>query len=97
MPKVELKRRHPAMILLDILLDGHPVRMEGDEWMIQDGRLGVVRDSFDGSGKKQETYLLHVDYELSAFIKLCERQTEATIQAAIFSHVVTKHNRKELS
>jgi hypothetical protein len=95
--KVEIKRRHPALILLNILLDGHPVKMEDDEWMIQDGKLGVVRDSFDASGKKQDTYLLHVDYDLSHFIKLCERQTEETIQAAVFSHVVTNENRRRLS
>lgn len=97
MPNVEIKRRHPALILLNILLDGHPVMMEGDEWRYEDGAFGVVRDAFDSAGKKTDTYLLGVEYTLIGFIKLCERQSEETIQAAVFSHVVTQNNRKDRS
>lgn len=96
MPNVELKKRHPALILLNILLDGHPVTMEGDEWRYENGVFGVVRDVFDGQGKKTDTILLGVEYSLIGFIKLCERQSEETIQAAIFSHVVTGENKRKI-
>lgn len=93
---IVVKKKHPASIVLNILLDGHPVQMEGDEWIYEDGVFGVVRDAFDlVTGKKDGSYILTPGISVSAFIKMCERLPEQDVIAAVFSHVVTKENRKK--
>lgn len=92
--KVEVKRRHPALILLGIALQGHPVKVGGEEWTYADGVFGVVRKAFDGEGKEDGIYIYGVDLSVQAWIKMCEKVPEEEIVAAIGSYILTENNRK---
>jgi hypothetical protein len=88
MPKVELKKRHPALIALNILLSGEPVLVAGEEWRYQDGVFGVVRKQEDGKTGVTEDIVLGVDMTLAGFVKWCEKLPEEAILQSIFNKVV---------
>lgn len=89
------KKRHPALILLNIALEGHPVKIGNEEWTYADGVFGIVRKVFDGQGEEIETCVIGVDISMQAWIKMCEKASEAEVIGAVFSHVVTTNNRKD--
>lgn len=87
--KVEVKRRHPAAVILDIVLGGQSAVIQGEEWSYQDGVFGVRRQRWV-DGVRQEDILLGVDMTVRQFILWCERLPEETIIQAVFSSVVAK-------
>ncbi len=92
--KVEIKQRHPALILLRIALEGHPVKLGDEEWTYADGVFGVVRKAYDSEGKEDGIYVYGVDLSVQAWIRMCEKASEQDIMANIASHVLTDINRK---
>lgn len=86
---VELKKRHPAAIILNIILEGQSVLIKGEEWSYQDGVFGLRRERWV-DGVRQEDILLGVDMSVGDFIRWCEKLPEETIIQAVFSSVVAK-------
>ena len=84
-----LKKRHPAAIILNIILSGQAAVINGEEWMYQDGVFGIRREKWQND-VRQEDILLGVDMSVSDFIKWCEKLPEKTIIQAVFSSVMAK-------
>lgn len=84
--KVEIKRRHQALVVLKCLLDGHTIIHEGEEWYYQDGVFGVKRGRLRGG--ESEEVILGVDMSLPAFVKWCERLPEVEIVQMAFNAVL---------
>lgn len=95
MPDVELKKKHPAKIILGILLEGHSVVVDGEEYLWTDGVFGVRRQSYKDD-VRQDDVVIGVDMTVAGFIKWCEGLPEETITKAVFSHVVMLQRRKRL-
>jgi len=95
MPDVEVKKKHPAKIILGILLEGHPILVNGEEYLWTDGVFGVRRECYR-DGVRQDDVVIGVDMTVAGFIKWCESLPEETITKAIFSHVVASQRKKRL-
>lgn len=93
MPDVELKKRHPAKIILGILLEGRSVVVNEEEYLWTDGVFGVRRQSYK-DGVRQDDVVIGVDMTVAGFIKWCENLPEETITRAIFAHVVMLQKRR---
>lgn len=95
--EVEVKRRHPVMIVLQSLLDGLPVEMEGEEyWLDDNGRLVIKRESINTETREKKDVFLIVDVSVGAFIKLCEKLPEADVITVAGNNVLNKIRRGEL-
>lgn len=95
--EVEVKRRHPVMIVLQSLLDGLPVEMEGEEyWLDDNGRLVIRRESINTETQEKKDVYLIIDASVGAFIKLCERLPEADVITIAGNNVLNKVRRGEL-
>lgn len=86
---VEVKKRHPAAIILNIILGGEAAVINGEEWRYQDGVFGIRREKWE-DGVRQEDILLGVDMTVADFIKWCEKLPEETIIQAVFASVIAK-------
>lgn len=76
-----LNKRHPALIVLQALLDGYPVPIEGEEyWMDEETREVVIRRESENTqtGEKREVFL-RIDMNVGAFFKMCERLPEKAV------------------
>lgn len=92
--KVEIKKRHPALVILKILLEGNQgVKVNEDEWWYQDGVFGLRRQCFKGD-VRQEDVLIRVDMSVGDFIRWCEKMPEQTVIQAVFASVVAKERIK---
>lgn len=87
--KVDVKRRHPAAIIFNIILEGQAVLINGEEWRYQDGIFGIRREKWT-DGVRQEDILLSIDMTVGDFIKWCEKLPEETIIQAVFASVIGK-------
>lgn len=96
MPSVEIRKKHNAQIILGILLDGHAIVVDGEEYRYQDGVFGVRRESRK-DGIRQDDVVIGIDMTVAGFIKWCEKLPEETITRVIFSHVVALQKRKRPS
>lgn len=87
MPTVEIKKKHNAKIILGILLDGHAVVVDGEEYLWQDGVFGVRRHVWQ-DGVRGDDMILGMNMTVAGFIKWCETMPDEVITRAIFAHVV---------
>jgi hypothetical protein len=95
--EVILKRRHPVMIVLQSLLDGLPVEMEGEEfWLDDDGKLVIKRESINTETQEKRDVFLVMDMNVGAFIKLCEKLPEADVITIAGNNVLNKVRRGDL-
>lgn len=93
--KVENKKRHPALVILGILLEGHQgVKVNGEEWWYQDGVFGLRRECWKGD-VRQDDVLIGVDMSVGDFIRWCEKLPEETVIQAVFASVVAKERIKK--
>ena len=66
--------RPAALVVLEALLMGLPVKMDGEQFMLQDGIYGVKRIRRTiGRPELDEEVLLAVEYTLVGFIKQADR------------------------
>ncbi len=92
-----VKRRHPVMIVLQSLLDGLPVEMEGEEyWLDDDGKLVIRRESVNTETQEKRDVFLIMDMNVGAFIKLCARLPETDVITIAGNNVLNKIRRGEL-
>jgi hypothetical protein len=82
---VKIQRRHPALILLKILLDGHPVVVDEETYYYLNGVFGVKRERHDTKTGETEEVVLGVEMDIANFIKWCERLPETTVIQAVFN------------
>jgi hypothetical protein len=95
--EVALKRRHPVMIVLQSLLDGLPVEMEGEEyWLDDNGKLVIKRESINTETQEKRDVFLVMDMNVGAFIKLSEKLPEADVITIAGNNVLNKVRRGEL-
>lgn len=85
----ETAKRHPALIILSALLDGHGVSIKGEEWWYQDGIFGLRRQRWE-NGVRQDDVLIEVEMTVGGFIRWCEKLPPETISQVVFSTVVAK-------
>lgn len=90
---VEVKKRHPAALILNIILEGQSVLINGEEWSYQDGVFGLRRQRWVDD-VRQDDILLSIDMTVGQFIQWCERLPEETVIQAVFSSVVSKERIK---
>jgi hypothetical protein len=94
-PKIILdNRRHPAAILLGVLLSGEPILVNGEERRYQDGIFGVRRQVFKGEARQADV-LLGVDMSIAGFIQWCEKLPEEVFIQAVFNKVVKQELRRK--
>jgi len=95
--EVTLKRRHPVMIVLQSLLDGLPVEIDGEEYWLDDaGKLVIKRESINTQTQETRDVYLGIDVSVGAFIKLCEKIPEADLITIAANNVLNKIKRGEL-
>lgn len=64
-------KKFKAVLLLNWLLEGHTVEIEGRRWCIaDDGRLGVLGYNEDGTDSGR---VMICDMEMSAFVAMADR------------------------
>ena len=70
----EPRRRHPAHVVLDILLSGLPFKFPDEpyDYYYQDGVFGIRATRTDDTKAKLEEIILATDITLADFIKKCE-------------------------
>jgi len=100
MCEVKSKRKHPALIVLNGLLDGNPLivemevveRKEGrdfkmrvkEEYRYQDGVFGVARTMENTMTKEKRDVILDAGMTLGGFVRWCEELSEETIIQFVF-------------
>lgn len=85
-----MRQKHPALIVLKGLLDGHPVFRDGEEWRYHDGTLGVVRNRLNTKTGESEQVVLRVEWPFDHFVQWCERFTEQELAQVVFSTVIAE-------
>jgi len=96
MPTVEIRKKHNAQVILGILLDGHGVVVDNEEYRYQDGVFGVVRQVWEDNIQKADI-VIGLEMTVSGFIKWCEKLPEETVTRAIFAHVVQMQRERRIS
>lgn len=93
-------RRHNAVIMLEILLAGLPIKFKDDdrEYYYQEGMFGIraTKTNTSKPGYSEEV-LLGVDLSLQDFIRLCEKMSFEEVYIKGCEMVLTLYNRKERS
>lgn len=94
---METKRRHNAVIMLEVLLAGFPIKFSEDdcEYHYQDGVFGIKGKKFNPDRESSEEILLPVDLSLEDFIRLCGEMSFEEVYIKGCEMVLTLHNRKE--
>jgi hypothetical protein len=96
---VKTKRRHNAVIALEILLAGFPLKFKDDytEYYYQDGILGVrtYKYTLGSEDPGAEEVLVSVDLSLEDFIKKCEEISFEELFSQSSSMVLTLFNRRK--
>lgn len=93
-----LNKRHPALIVLQSLLDGYPATIEGEEyWMDEETREVVIRrESMNTqTGEKKEVFL-RIDMNVGAFFKMCEKLPEKAVIEIAANKVLNDLRRGKL-
>ena len=86
---IQFAGRHPALIVLDILLRGHPVVDEsGEQWYYQGGKYGVKREMVDSKSENRRDVILSCDTTLPGFVRWCENLSEGEIRRIVFNAVL---------
>lgn len=91
-------QRHPALIVLQSLLDGYPVPIEGEEyWMDEETKEVVIRRESENTqtGEKKEVFL-RIDMNVGAFFKMCERLPEKSLIEIAANKVLNDLRRGKL-
>lgn len=95
--KASVVKKHPVVIVLQSLLDGVPVEIDGEEyWMDAETRqVAIRRESVNmKTGKKREVFL-GIDMSVGAFTRMCEKLPEEKIIEIAANHVLNKIRRKD--
>lgn len=100
MKPIEVKRRHPAAIVLEALLDGQRFMNEGECYCLSDEfSFGVVRRvrTVDEKGDEIEEDSVFGSLSVQAFINLCFSLPEETVTDLAFQRALTKVKEQRLS
>jgi len=90
-------RKHPALIVLQSLLDGIPVEIEGESyWLDEKKRLVVEREAIDLKTQKSREVFLLVDMSIGAFLNMCERLSDEDIITIAGNNLLNQARRGEL-
>lgn len=84
---VDIKRRHAALVVLGILINGQPILVEGDEYRYDDGVFGIVRKRIV-NGRESGEVIIGLDMNVGEFVKWCERLPEEVLIQGVFNNVV---------
>jgi len=89
---IELKKRHPAVIVLEALLEGQRLTSEGECYCLsEEYSFGVVRrvvEDYEKDPDGRET--VFGSLSVQAFIHLCLSLPEETVIGLSFQSAVTK-------
>lgn len=94
---MEKKRRHNAVVMLEILLAGFPIRFKdsNQEYYYQDGIFGIRGQRITPGREGSEKVILETELSLRDFIKLCEEMSFEEVFIKGSEMVLTLYNRKD--
>lgn len=92
-----ISRRPSAVIALEILLAGFPIKFadDGQEYHVQDGVLGIKGTRYSTCDMESGDIFLGVDMSVNTFIRLCDKIPFEELYIQSCQMVLTLHNRKE--
>ncbi len=83
---VSLKRKEKSLIILDALLNGITVELEGFKYKLGiDKTVCIVSQVWKNSELIEEEHLMNSFIELSTFIYFCDQMTEEELIQVVFS------------
>jgi len=87
--------KHKALIILELLLEGHRVKIQDYTYALSEAnKIGYVAAMYDSDKPEIKTEVVcHTDMSLNSFVKLCESVPDDQISLLTMNAVITDVQR----